>query len=259
MIKLLKQYPLIGMIVGALGISFVICCVYSQQMKDQIQLSTLQTEISLDEPKYGDQQAAEDESITHTKEKVVNEAPLLLDDLAEQEVVSLSKEVPVYICGEVNRPGVYYVATDAIIDEVIRLSGGFTQMADQQAVNLASPIIPNEKIIVPKVGEEIDKLVESYDNRMDKVVAGNDTDQSIGVTTAYDTNRANIERNSCININSASKETLMSLPGIGEVKANAIIIYRKEHGSFKDKEELKNVSGIGEKTYEKLAQLITTY
>ncbi len=60
-----------------------------------------------------------------------------------------------------------------------------------------------------------------------------------------------------VNINTADKETLTSLPGVGEVKAEAIIQYRKDHGEFKNTEDLVNVKGIGSKTLEKLAKEVT--
>jgi len=257
-IKLLKQYPLIGMIVGALGISLVFCGIYREQVKGQIQLTTLQTEKMVDESTTDEEPIPEEEKEVKEQAEIISKELPPTELLTQPEMESSIKQVPIYICGEINNPGVYYVASNAIIDEVIRLSGGFTREADVKAVNLASQIIPNEKIIIPKQGEEIDKPIESYDNRMDNVVAVCDRDESLGVTPVQDTNGARKVQNSCININSADKETLMSLPGIGEVKANAIITYRQKHGGFSNKEELTNVSGIGEKTYEKLAQLITT-
>ena len=155
------------------------------------------------------------------------------------------QEVPVYICGEVERPGVYYVPTDAIIKEVVDRGGGFTEEANQMAVNLASQIIPNEKIIVPKIGEEIDKSTDSYDNR--------ERIESTSVLPQTHTTHAEV-----IHLNTATKEQLMTLSGIGEVKAEAIIAYREEKGMFDSIEELKNISGIGEKTFEKIKQFITT-
>ena len=101
-------------------------------------------------------------------------------------------------------------------------------------------------------GEQIDKLIESYDNIEGNAEVPNNSDSNMStIDYVADTH------STCVNINTASKEILMSLPGIGEVKATAIIAYRQEYGRFNTKEELKNVSGIGDKTYEKLAQLIT--
>lgn len=181
--------------------------------------------------------------LTESKETTVASQP------TTQTAESL---VPIYICGEVQNPGVYYVKSTAIVNEVITLSGGFTASANQTAINLASPIIANEKIVIPKIGEEIDKLADSYDN-IERPEASLQTrpDHKVNQKQA-------LVNTSGININVASQEQLMTLPGIGEVKAAAIIAYREEVGGFSSKEELKNVSGIGDKTYEKLESLITT-
>ena len=66
-----------------------------------------------------------------------------------QEVVC--EEVPIYICGAIKNPGVYYVTSNAIVNDVIKLSGGLTEEADEMAINLARPIEPYQKIIVPKM------------------------------------------------------------------------------------------------------------
>ena len=149
----------------------------------------------------------------------------------EKEPIIL--ESPVYICGEVKNPGVYWMKEDTIIKDIVDKAHGFTIEADQVAVNLAEPIKAHGKIYIPKVGEKIDKNMDSYDN-------------------------SNSEQNHLININEADLITLQLLPGVGEVKAKQITDYRATQGLFKTKEELKEVSGIGEKIYLSIEQLITT-
>lgn len=156
----------------------------------------------------------------------------------------ITHEVPVYICGEVKKPGVYYVHSEAIINDIVVISGGFTDEANSLAINLASPIKPNEKIIIPKQGEEIDKLMDSYDNIERAMI---DPYKEVDVN----------EQDNRVHINTASKEEFMTLNGIGEVKAEAIIAYRQEKGGFNSIEEVKNISGIGEKTFEKIKPFIT--
>ena len=153
--------------------------------------------------------------------------------------------MPVYICGEVVNPGVYYVTNGAIINDVLGKCGGFTSDANTCVVNLAQIVNPNEKIIVPKLGEEIDKNLNSYENikRCDNQPA----------ESVEDTHNSS----ALININTASKDELMKLNGIGSSKAEAIINYREENGGYKDINEIVNVSGIGDKTFEKIMQDIT--
>lgn len=240
-------------------ISFIVINVgwmaYSRGMnKDIIQLG--EKGIALEQKEYEENKEVQEESEdkranTEGKEAASSlEVPDPNDTMSAEETTSYStiaevEEVPIYICGEVKAPGVYYVPTHAIINDVIEKGGGFTDEANQMAINLASQIVPNEKIIVPKVGEEIDKLMDSYDNR-ERIESNSVSSQAI------------ISQNTLINLNTATKQQLMTLNGIGEVKAMAIIAYRQEKGIFSSVDEIKNISGIGGKTFEKIKQFITT-
>lgn len=169
---------------------------------------------------------------------------------------NVHQEVPVYICGAIEKPGVYYVASTAIVNEVIKLGGGVTDEADETAINLASPIQPYQKIIVPKVGEEIDKSGDSYENRerteMVEAVPNGAIEKENQLVTYVK------QETGFVNINTATKEELMTLNGIGGVKADSIITYRQENGGFGSIDEIMQISGIGEKTFEKIKQFITT-
>ena len=259
MIKLIKRYPLIGIVIGAvamLGMSFI----FGQHKYDKVELSALKDEQVIEREEGADQEGVIAKTIDDNNMQDIQIRHEPVEDDAVEFVTdnqTQPEKVPVYICGEITQPGVYYVASDAILDTVIGMAGGFTDEADQLAINLASPVIPNEKIIVPKEGEEIDKLIESYDN-----IEGNKRVESVTVLPRNTEEKQEMSSpqvgGQCININTADKTLLMTLPGIGEVKANAIISYREIQGAFSNKEAIKNVSGIGEKTYEKIVQLITT-
>ena len=229
-------------------ISFIIInigwMVYSHEMnQDTIQLE--KGDLILTQKEYEISEEIRQDKIISTEEKEVVQ-PIEVRDEATSIIEMVEEvEVPVYICGEVRRPGVYYVPVHAIINDVIEKCGGFTDEADPIAINLASSIVPNEKIIVPKIGEEIDKLMDSYDNR--------ERIESNFVLSQADRNQSIL-----INLNTATKEQLMTLNGIGEVKAAAIVAYRQEKGMFNSVDEIKNISGIGEKTFEKIKQFITT-
>ena len=133
------------------------------------------------------------------------------------------------IKGEINRPGVYEVNTTSRVNDVIQLAGGFTDEADQNFVNLAQKVQDEMVIIIPKIGEEHQILSGSSNMTID---------------------------DSRVNINQASKEELETLPGIGPAKAQAILDFREENGSFKEVEDLLQVNGIGEKTLENLIEHI---
>lgn len=134
-----------------------------------------------------------------------------------------------YICGEVVSPGVYEVKEGSRINELLNMAGGFTEDASISSVNLAAFLSDGDMIYIPAEGEE----------NVGSFVAGSASAGGI------------------ININKAGTEELATLPGIGETKAKAIVSYRNEKGAFKSTDELMNVSGIGQNTYESLKDYIT--
>lgn len=135
-------------------------------------------------------------------------------------------EMYIHIDGEVINPGLYEFQKDDRIDDAIKKAGGLTDSASTKNINLSQRLEDEMKINIP-----------SNDSNQDNMTTEN----------------SNI---SLININSATKDELMSLPGIGETRANSIIEYREE-SSFKKIEDIMNISGIGEKTFEALEELIT--
>ena len=137
--------------------------------------------------------------------------------------------------GAVRAPGLYELTENDRILDAIQLAGGYTEDANTNVINHAQKIEDEMVIYVPKIGEEVPELT-----------------QTLTVNSSSDSNTSNGK----INLNKASVEELTSLPGIGPQKAQAIIAYRDENGGFGSIEDLKNVSGIGEKTFEKLKELI---
>ena len=133
-----------------------------------------------------------------------------------------------YVCGCVNQPGVYEVEEGTRIFEVIELAGGLTQNASEVAINLADEVSDGQQIYVP------------------------DQEEAVGISFAQESQESGL-----VNINTADSAMLQTLPGIGQQKAEQIIQYRESHGGFSSIEEIKNVSGIGDSTYERLKQSIT--
>lgn len=147
------------------------------------------------------------------------------EDTLEEEVL----EIVVDVKGAVHSPGVYQMNPgDRVIDS-IEMAGGFLADAEQKAVNLAQILDDQMVIYVPKIDE-----------------IPNDFTFETQLPTGEN------ERGDKININHADKEELKTLNGIGDSKAEGIISYREENGPFKKIEDIKNVSGIGEATFEKL-------
>lgn len=137
-------------------------------------------------------------------------------------------EVYVYVAGKVKNPDVYKVPEDYRIYQVIELAGGFLEDAETRNINMADRIFDGMQITVYALGEET-------------VQYGYGTDNSGGM----------------ININTASKEELMTLPGIGETKAESIISFRNENGHFDSIEDIMKISGIKEGAFEKIKSYIT--
>lgn len=156
------------------------------------------------------------------------------DEVGETET---SAQIYVYVCGEVNCPGVYTVAADTRVYEVIELAGGMTGNAQEDYLNLAEPVEDGQQIIVISKDE--------YESM--KSSAGSDGIDADGTDTASD---------GLININTATAEELTALPGIGDVKAEAIVSYREANGSFTSIEDIMNVDGIKEGSFSKIRDLI---
>ena len=130
----------------------------------------------------------------------------------------------VYVCGAVNREGVYELPRGSRVYQAIEAAGGFREDAEARNVNQAEVVEDEERIYVPVIGEEV---------QMDS------------------------EKDGKVNINNASKEELMTLPGVGESRAESIIKYREEVGMFQTIEDIMQVSGIKEGLFNKIKELIT--
>lgn len=171
---------------------------------------------------------AEGEGLTLVKEEAVagEEAAA-----SASEETAASGEVVVHVAGAVSAPGVYTLPADSRVDDAVRAAGA-TADADLSQLNLAQKLADGQKITVPVAGAA-------------------PADGSSAATTADSDNGG------LININTATQEELETLPSIGEVRAQAIITYREEHGGFRTTDELMEVSGIGEKIFADISPHIT--
>ncbi len=159
--------------------------------------------------------------------------------------VSEDKMLIVHLCGAVNNPGVYELKMDSRIIDGINRAGGFTEDASEDALNLAMELKDGSRIYVPTKEEVKDK-------GSGRDVSGSD----VYVSAGYD-ETASDDQGTVVNINTASEDKLTTLSGIGISRAKAIIAYREEHGGFKSKEELMNISGIGQASFDKIKDEIT--
>ena len=160
-----------------------------------------------------------------------NSSAIEEDGISQQEVNSTQSHLYVDIGGEVMKPGVYEVSDGTRLFEVIDKAGGLTEDADIDGINRAETVQDGQKIMIGRHGENPDENRDSYS-------ANNVTDSGEGK----------------VNINTADAAALQTIPGIGPSKADRIIEYE---GKFNEIDDIKNISGIGNKTFESIKEYIT--
>lgn len=145
-------------------------------------------------------------------------------------------KIVIHIIGEVYEEGVYELYEGARIIDAVNSAGGLTLDADTSKINLAYILKDGQKVLIPSLYDVIDEFVtnESGDNIIEENT-----------------------QNNIVNINTASKEELKTLPGIGDSTAQKIISYRNENGRFLVIEDIMNVSGIGNSKFESIKDYIT--
>ena len=194
----------------------------------------------------------------------------------EEEEIETEK-IKVYVVGEVKNPSVVTIEKGQIIEDAVLLAGGFTENADVENINLAYVLTENvmlqirpkkdisekdisekdisEKDISEKDVPEKESIPQNTsEEKSDKIFTGiNIVSDSGGAVVGENTESLNLK----ININTASKEQLTELPGVGPAIADNIIAFSQENGRFEKIEDIMNVSGIGDAKFKRLKDLIT--
>ena len=184
----------------------------------------------------------------------------LTSDLSLEIKEEVTEEIPkeekikVDIKGAVKNPGVYEINSNGRVADAIEISGGLTNDADTSIINL-SKNLTDEMVIIIYTKEEVEEMLKGSTSikyiEKECICPKIENDACIDnvIDNKPDTNTSNEQK---VSLNSATIDELMQLPGIGEVKAKAIIAYREENGGFKSIEELLEVNGIGESTFNKI-------
>lgn len=188
-----------------------------------------------------------------------------LEKVEDSSNVSEEKYIWVDVKGEVKKPGVYKLKENSRVIDAINVSGGLTKKAYTKYINL-SRILKDENVIIVNSTSEIKKV--SSGNNITEVKINNDSKNSASISESElitndnvkseeDNTVNSLENNQKVNINTATKEELMKLSNIGESKAEKIIDYRTANGNFNSIEDIKKVSGIGDKLYDSIKENIT--
>ncbi len=175
-----------------------------------------------------------------------------LDENEELEMLDDSL-IHVDIKGAIRNPGVYEMMTGSVVNDLIREAGGLMSNADTSTLNLSKKLT-NEMVIIVYTKDEVREMKKN-DSLGDASILDGIKENAAIIGEEAENNSPNT--NEKINLNTATKEQLDSIPGIGEAKAQSIIEYRKTCGAFKKIEDIKNISGIGDAVFEKLKDYIT--
>ena len=184
-------------------------------------------------------------SLYQSKEELSNKIAFV----DEVENTTNENEFYVDIKGNVKKPGVYKVTDQMIVQDLVNLAGGLNKNAYTNNINLASKLKEGMVIYIFSKSEMTTKEMKNDNECKTEIIQ---YDNCIKEESSTTTN----ESSSLVNINSASKDTLMTLNGIGESKAIAIIEYRNIN-KFNKIEDIMNVSGIGESAFAKIKEYIT--
>ena len=201
------------------------------------------------------------------KEPVIEECDTTLSLANDNEaIIEEEKEEKIYVDvkGAIKKPGVYEMSEDAIINDLVKLAGGFKSNAYTKNVNLSKKLSDEMVLYIytksefKGLGNDNNTITECNCPNYD--ISSCITEGSSVITSdEYASNNSEISstNTTLININSASVSELLNLSGIGEAKAQAIIEYRNTNGNFNSIEDLKKVNGIGESVFEKIKNNIT--
>ena len=187
-----------------------------------------------------DSSLSEEEKVTAGSEQ---------EDRKSEETESVSRQdqeetsgIYVHVCGAVQNPGVYELAEGSRVYQALAAAGGLREDADQEYLNQAELLQDGQQVLVYTQEEVADGVpnqgLTQSQAQADGSAAGNSSSSGK------------------VNLNTADKDQLLTLPGIGDTRAEAILAYRAANGSFASIEEIMNVEGIKEKMYEKLKDYI---
>ena len=195
------------------------------------------------------------ENVNKSNDEIELTSDLTLEVEEESNEEVEEEKIKIDIKGAVKNPGVYELASNSRVDDAIKISGGLTKDADTSVINL-SKNLTDEMVIIIYTKDEIAEMRSGSTSvkyiEKECICPKIENDACVDNVIDNKPNDSNLSIEQKVSLNNATIAELMELPGIGEVKAKAIIAYREENGGFKAIEELLEVNGIGESTFNKI-------
>ena len=183
----------------------------------------------------------EENATTNTTAFLSQEEYATADTIAVKE----SRRITVHVCGAVKKAGVFELEEGSRVMDAVLAAGGFSTEADEEYVNLATLLSDGDKVRIP-TKEEVLGLSDI-----------NEKENDTGVTNSKNLKKSHVDTSDRININTAGMEELCTLPGIGKTRAESILAYREAHGVFSKIEDIMQVSGIKDSSFQKIKDRIT--
>ncbi len=181
------------------------------------------------------------------------EKNLVMEWKKEEETKDTKAIILVDVKGAIVTPGTYEVELGSRVIDVIQKAGGLREDADTSVINLSKKV-EDEMVIFIYTQEEVASFALTKEQEQEKLKRCLTESE---VKNGACREEQEVDSVGKVNLNKANKEELMTLPGIGESKAEEIIHYREEHGDFQTIEEIKNVNGIGDNLFAQIAENLT--
>ncbi len=151
-----------------------------------------------------------------------------------------AEPIVVHVAGAVNQPGVYRLPRESRLTDAVERAGGLQPNADAEALNLAARLMDGDKIVVPFAGQAVSDVIQRSSASLPDSAAISADDLEVFP----------------IDLNNATQEELLHLPGIGPSKAADILAYRQQNGPFLRPEDIMKVPGIGDSTFDQIREFI---
>lgn len=176
---------------------------------------------------------------------------------ASSAASAANAEVVCDISGAVKHQGVYRLKNGARLEDLIEKAGGLTKDAQLKAINRSQLLKDQDKIYIPGKGDKVEAAQTANSAAASAPASSASASSSSASSSSVSSSTSGAASGDLINLNTATASDLQKLNGIGEKKAEQIIAYRQEKGSFKSIDELKEVSGIGDKTFAAIKDQLT--